>query len=60
MSGNLRFVPPSHYELRTEEKRQGVRNEKTECSERVVRNVSHPVCHHHDDHLMKKTIERSF
>jgi hypothetical protein len=47
LTGNLRFAPPFHYELQTDRvfvmKRQGVRNGKTGCSERVVRNVGHPI-----------------
>jgi hypothetical protein len=41
-SGKLRFAPPFHYELRTEEKRQGVRNGKYRVFGKVVRNVVHP------------------
>ncbi len=49
ITGKLRFVPPFHYELRTEEKRQDVRNEKKgvrngkyRVFRKVVRNVVHP------------------
>ncbi len=40
--GKLRFVSPFHYELRTEEKRQGVRNGKYRVFGKVIRNVVHP------------------
>jgi hypothetical protein len=40
--GKLRFVSPFHYELRTEEKRQGVRNGKYRVFGKVRRYVVHP------------------